>query len=358
MRLFFILFVFISTSANAQKKEFVEMLPALQDPKIFLPFSSVEIIDARFDKTYVGAFAKGFTFRQQTVHKYEADFPGSFKNYFPLILERFIQFDKSSTDTLVILVKRFRLADHFDRYKIDPELILNVSMSFFSRNHQEYTKLNAVEKVYAVSMTDAHKRKTLDSLRTIAFGKHLEKIFQDRSWSKTSTVFTHAEIESGILKRFALPIFTDSVIQVGCYRNFNEFIMNRPSISNVKPVYKEGLKGFKTADGRMIPVDSCWGGSDGKNVFVVFRKTFNMLFLKDHGFVLRSYRSTADIKPPPDYGSAALQYGLIPAMFEAGIDWEPEFFHLNMDNGTIFLEELFGEFTKEENHREILRKKN
>jgi hypothetical protein len=344
-------------SLFAQNRVMIEMLPPLIDQKIKLPFSGVEVIDARFDTTYIGAFAKGFTFRQQTVYKQEADFPGSFKNYFPHVLGRIIEFDQNSPDKLVLLVKRFRLADHIDRNKTDPELILNISISFFARKDNYYFKLNTLDKIFSVPMVGAHKKKELDSFRTKAFGNLLEIVFKERSWKKTNTVFTTTDIKSGIDKRFDLPIFTDSVIRVGCYRNFNEFIMNRPSITNVKPVYKEILTSFKTEDGKLIPVDSCWGGSDGRNVFIVFRKTYCMLFLRDHSFVLRSYRSTADIKPPPDYGTAALQYGLIDGMLKAGIDWEPEVFYLNMENGSVFLEEVLGVYTKLENQKDILRKK-
>jgi hypothetical protein len=295
---------------------------------------------------------------QQTTYKQQADFPGGFTNYFPLVLDRIIQLNKNATDTLVILVKRFRLADHIDHYKVDPELILSISAGFYCKKNDDYARINSIDKVYAASLTGAHKRKGLDSFRTQGFGKLMEAVFSERNWTKTTTVFTREAIESGIRQRFNLPIFTDSTIQAGCYRNFTEFIMNNPSIKNVKPVYKQVLTGFKTAEGKIIPVDSCWGACDGRNVYVVFRKTFNMLFMQDHSFVLRSYRSTADVKPPPDYGSAALQYGIFDGMFVAGIEWSPEVFYLNMEYGTIFLEEVFGEYTKTENHKDVLRKKN
>src|SRR5439155_18741059 len=139
-----------------------------------IPFSAIKVIDARFDQSNIGCFTTEFTKAFKKQKKLEVVFPDSLKTYLPLAIEKIAVLDKSKNDTLVLLIKRFRLADRFrdeiaNAYK--PELFLNISLSFYHLKDNGYYKIFAVEdlKEQAIGKELNVSNKDVDRLRSESF---------------------------------------------------------------------------------------------------------------------------------------------------------------------------------------------
>lgn len=153
-----IIVIIIYNTAGAQQKINLPLLPAPPESKIKIPFSVIEVADARFDRSYVGAIQNNIQRQNKVVHrKIEVNFPDSFHTYFPIVLDRIVSLDSQSPEKLLILVKRFRLVDWMRSNQSDPELLLNISCSFFSVRDNDYIKLGSVDKTFSRTLYVARK---------------------------------------------------------------------------------------------------------------------------------------------------------------------------------------------------------
>jgi hypothetical protein len=360
-----LLAVFFVKIAAAQKQEIVTLIPEEMETKIQLPYSGIEIVDARFDQTNIGSFFKNIQKPLNTraiegehriKEKFEINFPDSMKSHLPVILNKLVSFDTGKKEKLLILVKQFRLVDWVHLNEPDAEMVLTLSCSFFSQVNDQLTKVGAMDNLFSEPLVVARK-KNVDTARAMVFGKILTKVLNNISWEKTGLSFSKTEMEAGIEKRFLIPIFKDSIKKAGVYRTFSEFISNSPSVTQIKVRHPESRHTIiKDSTGKILDPEMYWGACDGKNFYIVFRKVFYKMEARDRSFIIRSFRSTADQRPPAGYGAAAFQYGLLGAADVAGSEFISDIFYVNMNNGEIYLEEIFGTSPLKKIQKDILKK--
>jgi hypothetical protein len=357
MKIFaFLLFYSLSFfSAIAQKDiKFVLSLDDYQtEEKVSLPFSGVKVIDARLGHSNVGCVVNDLSFKGMTENKMLAVFPEELKIYLPKLLGKLVSFDNPVADSLVLLVKQFRIADHLtntlDKYH-EPESVLTFSISFYKADKNQITKIFSAEDVlaYKWTMTEKLKKYEIALLRTEALMNLLQSIFKNRDWAPTTTSFQITEVETALNKRFQLPVFNDTFLVAGLYKTFEEFQKNSPSVPDITiGRLNEDIMEVRDAAFTIISTGTFWGLCDGKNRYINFMGGTYQLHPFEKGFRLIFYRRESQ----KIIGTGDNVYANVPG---AGIiapvnlinsfkkNIRPEYLYLNMETGQIHVEEIAG----------------
>ncbi len=354
---------FFYCSGQSDEKFIIDMKTKEAETKISLPFHVIKILDSRYDQSNIGSIVKKLSFNGITKGKAEAVFPDSLKVYLPVVLSRIVQLKDSSSDTLAILVKRFRLVDYVVRTgpdEYEPQLLLNIAASFYVLNNNLYRKIFSIENIFDQPFDKSKyiNKKNIADLRIEALIQLLSGVLSKKKWQASAASFSHLEVEDGLRQRFDLPVLTDNISPVGLYKNFSEFKNNKPSVTGVKLIYKQRhLVDVKDSNNKKIDLLKYWGLGDGQKKYIIFRSNLYELHKRDRSFRFQSYRKKEDGKGSPGYVEYATEYGLLPSAFlkaeqEVHI---PEYFYLNMDTGEVHLEEIFGKSSFGAFHKETLK---
>ena len=343
----------------------IDMAGVETEQKISTPFSTVQVIDVRFDRSNIGCVGylrkanSSVVKSRQTV----AVFPDSLKTYLPQILQELFQFQKDASDTLVLMVKQFHLSERFYNpinLEIEPEFLLRLSFSAFAKRDQRLTKLFSVDDMLAkkIPYDRALKDDRVSELRKDLLMQIFQETFQAKRWQGTNTVFDVAAVQQGIRQRFQLPLLTDPVLKPGLYASFREFKKNSPAVSDVQITEKNGeITSIKDATGKEIDFAKYWGVCTGNKQYLVFRGDLYRLIRSDNSFYFSSYISDSDLAGLPSFGDYAPQTGLLPAAIQKLRDSKRtrHFFYLNMDDENIHLEEVFGKSSLKQMEKDLLK---
>ncbi len=209
------------------------------EQKINLPFSVIKVIDARFDRSNIGCVNKSISINSFKHHKSAAVFPDSLHLYLPRLLNQLVTLSTETHDTLVMLIKQFRISDHVVNsinLQHEPELLLKISASFFKMRKDQLVKLFSIDDLLSKKWPTDKKlnKERLVEFRLDALMALLQNVFQNKPWQINGDRFSVAMVQEGIDKRFHLPVLTDTILKPGIYKNFHEFKQNRPSLINVK----------------------------------------------------------------------------------------------------------------------------
>ena len=326
-----------------------------------IPFSAIKVIDARFDKSNVGCIVREPTFKAISKFKELAILPDSLSAYLPKVLNSLLDIQEDAKDTLVIIVKEFRITDHLFNdisWNYEPTTLLRFSLSFYSLQQENFQRLFSLNDVYSQRWKESHKnasKKMILGFRSEAISLMLARLFENRSWIVSGNAYSRQEVEDGLFKRYALPILTDSISHPGVYRNFSEFRDNRPSFTTARLVQEKGKTELRDEKGQKISLDNYWGYCDGKTSYIFFRNNLCELQSIDKSFRFVSHRFMQDLHKQPDFGSLYTSIGLIPAALVSGNPKSMEYFYLNMEQGDVYLEEIFGRSGLKTLHKEILK---
>jgi hypothetical protein len=101
------------------------------------------------------------------------------------------------------------------------------------------------------------------------------------------------------------------------------------------------------AEGKPVDLKNIWGVSDGEKRYIVFRNKLHELIPCDRSFRILSYRTKADLRGVTNYSEWATNGAVVAGAITKLSDSTKlsEYFDLNMDNGKLFLEEMFGTST-------------
>lgn len=340
----------------SQEEKFVLRLDGYPLPqKTALPFGCLQIIDARFDQVNIGCVAKDLSFKGITEKKMLAVFPENAKTYLPKIIDGLVAFDKEKTDTLVMLLKQFRIADHISnangKYH-EPETVLTLSCSFYKMQAKRLTKLFSVDDSRAEKwpIDERPDGKEMAQQRAGAVLRLLFTVFADRTWSPGAASFSLSEAEEGIRKRLAVPVLTDTVLVPGLYKNFEEFKNNSPSIRELRIGRQNGIiKEVQDLNANILDPKTFWGLCDGEYRYVCFQQGIHRLYPVDNGFRFVFYRrdGEAGFKSNPDdilQGTGRHANPILPVQLNKTFSkyTRDEFSYLNMETGKVHTEEMIG----------------
>lgn len=361
---FILLYLFAYTTSFAQKEESTTTIyiPNVEkSERLPIPFAAIHVIDARFDQSKIGSVYSKPSFFGISGQKINAVFPDSLKNYLPLVLSTILGLDTASPDKLMVLVKRFRITDYFQngiKGNFQPQLVLSISASFYAEKGARLYKLFSVDDVVLKNIVELRGRNEKASQKyTSSFIENrsnvlvqlLRNMLLNHQWHPdTAKPYVHmGEVKEAVQKRFTLPVFSEKS-NAGIYTSFHEFKNNTPSITAIKIVHNKGaIQVVDTERGEPINLKNAWGASDGQKKYIVFRNQLQELIPSDKSFRILSYRTKADLRGVTNYSEWATNGALIEGAITKLSDKTKlsEYFDLNMDSGTLFLEEMFGTST-------------
>lgn len=353
---FIILFHFQSFSQK-EEKFILKLDDDFLEEKQMLPFSTIQVIDARFEQGNVGCVVEDVSFKGLTENKMLATFSEQLKTYLPKVLNTLFLLQKDKNDTLVIVVKQFRIADYFSNSsekQFEPASVISFSCSFYKGENNRLIKISSSQGVLSQKweMTETNAKQITAVKRKKAIQSLLVKLFQNRNWTPTETSFALSEVQEGIKKRFQVPIWHDSVLSAGVYKSYKDFLNNSPSLSDFKiGRYLNEIKEVRDANSNLLDFDSFWGLCDGKNVYINFLGHLFQLYPVGNSYCI-VYSRTDKQKIIPIGEGLSVHYLNNPGKgftsptrlinsFKKNV--RPELLYLNMDNGTVHVEELIGE---------------
>lgn len=336
----------VVTSAQNVKTAIIKIDTSEKGETFAIPYSQIKILDARFDHTKIGCCYNSKFLGSISTEKFDAKFPDSFPAYFSKFLKTFIELEPSNKDQLIILIKQFRIADHFVRgIKADPvevEQTLKISASFYALHGNRCFKLFSVDNILLHNIQKFHerKRKIEEGSRPFALREMLYRLLQSQNWQLNTSQpsFTLSDMELAIQKRFDLPLYT-STLKKGVYKSFSDFINNTPSTGDFKVFYKKGgIDHLEDKNGNDYQTKGIWGICDGSKNYMLVRDQLVELIPNDRSFRVFTYVTFYELA-----GSVG-GYDLFSSTLGKLKDETKvhQYFDLDMETGRLYLQEIFG----------------
>ena len=348
-------FVYCLAASSQKQVKYTISLEAVQSKeRITLPFNAIRILDARYDQNNIGSVVKDLSEKGITQNKMLAIFPEKLNTYLPKLLSNICNLSKENFDTLTILIKQFRIADHIGLSPEDHlqlETLLTISCSFFKEKDGRLTKISSFDHVLAArwETNESPGKKQIASLREQAIMNLLFQVVQNRNWTPSQLSFPLADAENSIRKRLQLRVFSDTIRVAGIYKNFEEFKNNSPSVFKFKVGRNrdEDIKEVLDINGKLLHPKDFWGLSDGKDCYISFQNGLHKLSVIENSFYFPFLRRLSDrVAGSQSYTYLNQPGGGTMAVPSGSSDYpgsfRPENLFINMENGTVHVEEIIG----------------
>jgi hypothetical protein len=346
-RIFYLLLLCpLFSRAQDVKTAVIKIDTTVHAETFIIPYSDIHVLDARFDRSKIGCSYNTVFLNSISFEKSDTKFPHAFDTYFPGFLKTFIKTESSSKDQLLVLVKQFRIADHFLRgIESDPieiELTLRISASFYALHDNRYYKLFSVDNILLHHIEKPHERKRRyeEGSRSVALQIILYKLLRSQNWQLNTShpSFTMQEVQDALQKRFELPVYT-SPLKKGLYGSFSNFKNNTPSTEDFIVIYKDNkVDHIEHANGQMYLPEEVWGICDGTKKYLYIRGEFSELLPTDRSFRVLSYAKRSELAGSTgNYDLFSSTFGKLKDNFKA-----QQYFDLDMETGNLYLQEVFG----------------
>jgi hypothetical protein len=217
--------------------------------EIGLPFSGIEIIDARFDTSKLG-----FEFHREYNSLHQKDFKRiKLEGGIQLALKDFYNeyykpsFNNHSNNKLLLVLKTFLInnipsADYplNVRYNITRESYQNiyVKIEYYLKRDEQYFAMTRLDTVYQLTESNIHSPELKFKKNDLSFFTYVIKSAIEKydfnaliTKAENGKKLTISEIDSFNKKRFLLPALTDTAFKHGVFLTTKEFIDNSPSVT-------------------------------------------------------------------------------------------------------------------------------
>jgi hypothetical protein len=265
------------------------------DKKPSFPFlEKIEVVDVRSDTTCIG-------FRNRNTEKNNQilQFTNGLKAEFESFLAKTSIFAGDPKAYGAVLVVRDYWINEFEVDENDKDKFTENRGGWYNARK---TALRATFDIYLVKDDACYVAYRFDTLATAFLNikefseAYLETILCN-SLLRLQTLnpqthivnkrkFTRNELHAYYAGRWNKPIITDVVPESGVYRNFTEFLNNKPSVTNFV-VRKDKLVDVlyvPTGNAEMTPARDVWGYCDGKNIFIKSGENYYPLVKVQNGF--------------------------------------------------------------------------
>jgi hypothetical protein len=252
--------------------------------EIKLPFSSIKIIDSRFDTSKIG-FLPGINIIQDKRNvfrkiRFKGGIVKSLQEYYNDYYKNSFQ---QNGFELLIVMKRFWVSGVDNRKDKQIELTNSLEVAtnlyfkweYYLGKNNNYLPVKRVDTIIQVSDDLAqYIDEEFNERRLARFKFALKAMIELHDFEKKVEVFdkqpkkTMEEIDNYNAKRNDLVVLKDSILKKGIYLSFDEFKNNSPSIKDYKEE-KTRYNIFKSeryltdAQGNLI--NNYWGYSDGED---------------------------------------------------------------------------------------------
>ena len=352
------IFNLVNLAANSQSVRFPsdrdnKMILELNyqpENKINLPVSEIEILDARFNKTYVGITTGMSMLSNNEFGRQDIIFPVTFNVYLRDKLYNWFAMNSSSGDKLIILIKKFRSNDNIRKMLISSkrkEVLFLFSVSFFLQRDETCYKLSGVDKWYSSdNMSNSEYLIKKDYHEWLITNVLLQEVKQVRFNINDNTVsYSRPEVDNGIRQRFDLPVMREK-IKKGIYRTYQEFLLNKPSDTSFRVATLKSKKiVFIDTAGIALNSSNTWSVSDGKMTVFMFGNNFYEIEIRNNALRVRTFRKVNQKRPVAIINDLH-SMGLISKKVRRAFAYSdmPDYLDIDMETGELFLEEIIGPY--------------
>lgn len=287
------LFLFISNSfcQNVEKyiKDSIDLkrvreiqieLPknAKQRGNLKFPFSSIKVIDVRFDTTHVGLYSEFRNTFIPVIINSKINLKGGLSKSFSLHLNDFFKENlENNSDEVVCFLKKAKvirrdtLAENTSMNKTIGQIEFQTEV--FLKTSQGYHAVFKIDTVIIeqIAVTRREVAEEIKENMLIPALKSLRSKISNTDWQKVKAkkIFTESIVYSNYSdNRFSIPILTQ-LYKKGVYKSFSEFKNNNPSIPDFT-IRKEKYNTVSLIDGNgdYINTINIFGFSDGKRCWI------------------------------------------------------------------------------------------
>jgi hypothetical protein len=313
-----------------------------------LPVYDIEVIDARFNQSHIGISTGTEMLVTNAFSRQDVIFPSKLSIYLSLKFKDWFDYDATSADKLVLLVKKFRTSENIRKMLLTSqrkEVFLLLSISFFLQRGDVCYRIGTMDKWYSSDIVKSNpytiKRNTHEWLITNVLLQEINQL--NFTIHEHTGSFLRSEVEAAVQRRFDMPAFRQRP-QKGIYRHFREFLNNQPADTAYRiATGKSGKIYFLDKNGQVLTSAQAWGLSDGVKTVYLFGNNFYELDYGENYFRVKTHRKTG-IKKTVSIIRDLQALGLInkrAKKFFAYSDM-PDYLDVDMDTGELFLEELLG----------------
>lgn len=322
----------------------------IPEQRINLPVNGIEILDARYEQSFIGATTGKEMLLDNEFTKMDIVFPERFDNYLVHSFANWFNYDAGATDKLLILVKRFRTNENMEKMLAKSkrkEVFFLLSASFYLQKNERCYKIGSVDKWFSSDQFLYNKRLAKKEYHEgLVTGVLLDQVqqLQFNIIPKTQS-FTRLEMENAIRQRLNLPVMREK-IKKGVYRTFREFLQNKPSDTSFRTaVTDDGEIIFVDSTNHMLTSANAWAISDGQTAVFMFGRNFYQITFHSHSIRIRTHRKINEKKT----------VAIIDDLYNLGLISQktrklfaftdmPNYLDVNMDTGELFLEEIVGPY--------------
>ncbi len=282
--------------------DFLLLADQLAPSEVKLPFSSIKIIDSRFDTSKIGfvpieyyvptptAIQQVISFKKISIN---AGISNSIESYYNAYYKN--SFDQSGFQLLIVM-KRFWISgiDNSADTRLDLVTNLKTATNFYCKweyyigKGDTYLPTKRIDTIIKAGddihsgLSEGFSKSKQDYFKFI-----LKTLIEILDFDKAVVAYdsqnkkTLTDIHLFNNKRNSVPVLQDSVVKKGVYLNFDDFVNNRPSIIdfNIKKMKYGGFKNepyLVKPDGELV--NEYWGYSNGKEIR--YRKFGNELIYR------------------------------------------------------------------------------
>jgi hypothetical protein len=245
-------------------------LPVSQNEgSFFLPFSFIEVVDARPDSTKLG-FQRDRTFNACRIYCTKTSPAQEIQQWFNTYCKK--NLDSNSTNRLLVCIKKFWISD-FDKSELKTadknQRFDNIyyKAEIYYKVGDQYYPVRRIDSVFAM------KRRTQFVPPTFVeqVFKYTVSLMQETDWAAMAKKRSveRQRIDS-FNRSIALPVLNDTGYRKGVFVTFAEFKNNRPSYTEfeLKTGRLSDILYVTEADGKSYVKRDVWGFFDGKNLFI------------------------------------------------------------------------------------------
>lgn len=317
--------------------------------KINLPVNEIEILDARFNQSYIGVTTGVNVLNNNEFTRQDVIFPVKFDVYLKNKLTDWFKLSSTSDDKLIILVKKFRTNDQIKKMLMSSrrkEVLFLFSASFFLQRNGKCYRLTSIEKWYSSDhLPNGQYSVKKDYHEWLMTNVLIQEIMQVRFTIHNNTAsFTRSEVDKGIQQRFIIPVMREK-IKKGIYPTYGDFLLNTPSDTNFRVAVNKSKILFLDTAGHVLNSTNAWAVSDGKMTVFMFGQNFYEIELKGNFIRIRTFRKLSNRKPVTIINDL-YSMGLISKKVRRAFAYSdmPDYLDIDMDTGELFLEEIIGPY--------------
>ena len=318
--------------------------------KINLPVKEIEIVDARYEQSFIGATTGQDMLLDNEFTKMDIVFPEKFDSYLSHSLSNWFSFSSTSDGKLVILVKRFRTNENMQKMLAKSkrkEVFFLFSASFYLQKNDLYYKIGAVDKWFSSDQFLYNKRLVKKDYHEGLITNVLLDQLQQLQFNAAANAqfFTRSEMEKGIRQRLNLPILKEKP-KKGIYRSFQDFLQDKPTDTAFRTaVTDNGEILFIDSANRMLTSANAWAVSDGQTAVFMFGRNFYQITFNSSSIRILTHRKRNEKKTVAIIDDL-YNLGLISKKTRKLFAFTdmPNYLDINMDTGELFLEEIVGPY--------------